>query len=62
MIAEEKYSELSEHIGSVLPLLNEKQKRIFLASEAISLGYGGVKIIPSVPYYSFARTVSVRAL
>jgi hypothetical protein len=48
MIAEEKYSELSEHIGSVLPLLNEKQKRIFLASEAISLGYGGVKIIPSV--------------
>lgn len=45
MITEEKYSELSEHIGRVLPLLNEKQKRIFLASEAISLGYGGVKII-----------------
>jgi transposase len=29
----------------MLPLLDEKQKRIYLATEAESIGYGGVKII-----------------
>lgn len=29
----------------MLPLLNEKQKRIYLATEAIALGYGGIKSI-----------------
>ena len=34
---------MEEHIKTVLPLLNEKQKRLFLASCANSLGHGGVK-------------------
>ena len=34
---------MEEHIKSVLPYLNEKQKRLFLASCANTLGWGGVK-------------------
>jgi len=34
-----------KRITTMLPLLNEKQKRIFLALEAESIGYGGVKLI-----------------
>jgi len=34
---------MEEHIKSVLPYLNEKQRRIFLASCANTLGWGGVK-------------------
>jgi transposase len=33
---------LAEKLQSVLPYLNEKQRRILLASEARSLGYGGI--------------------
>ena len=29
----------------MLPLLDEKQKRIYLATEAEGLGYGGIKAI-----------------
>jgi hypothetical protein len=29
----------------MLPLLNEKQRRLYLAAEAQSLGYGGLKAI-----------------
>ena len=34
---------MEEHIKSVLPYLNERQKRVFLASCANTLGWGGVK-------------------
>jgi len=34
---------MEEHIKTLLPHLNEKQKRLFLASCANSLGWGGVK-------------------
>lgn len=34
---------MEEHIKTILPLLNEKQKRLFLASCANTLGHGGVK-------------------
>jgi len=34
---------MDEHIKAVLPHLNEKQRRLFLASCANSLGWGGVK-------------------
>jgi len=34
-----------DRILTVLPLLNEKQRRIYLASEAIALGRGGIKEI-----------------
>lgn len=33
---------LAEKLQSVLPYLNEKQRRLLLASEARSLGYGGI--------------------
>jgi transposase len=33
---------MEERIKMMMPLLNEKQKRLFLASEAISFGYGGI--------------------
>jgi DNA-binding MurR/RpiR family transcriptional regulator len=36
---------LRNKIQKILPILNEKQKRIFLASEAQSLGYGGISKI-----------------
>jgi hypothetical protein len=43
-----KYEETTEHIMRMLPVLNEKQKRIFLASESIAYGYGGVKIMSKI--------------
>ena len=36
---------LKEKIEQILPAFNEKQKRLFLASEANSLGYGGISKI-----------------
>ena len=35
-------SKLAEKLNSILPYLNERQKRLLLAAEARSLGYGGV--------------------
>lgn len=39
---------LSKHIERVLPLLDENQKRKFLASEAILLGRGGIQEISAI--------------
>lgn len=39
---------LSEHIKRVLPWLDEDQRRKFLASEAISLGRGGIQEISAI--------------
>ncbi len=39
---------LSKHIERVLPLLDESQKRKFLASEAILLGRGGIQEISAI--------------
>ena len=39
---------MEEHIKSLLPYLNEKQKRLFLASCANTLGWGGVKKVCEV--------------
>ena len=33
---------MEDRIKMMLPLLNERQKRLFLASEAMSFGYGGI--------------------
>lgn len=41
-------SRLSEHINRVLPWLDESQKRKFLASEAISIGRGGIQEISAI--------------
>ena len=39
---------LTEHINRVLPWLDEDQRRKFLASEAISLGRGGIQEISAI--------------
>lgn len=41
-------TKLSEHIKRVLPWLDEDQRRKFLASEAISLGRGGIQEISAI--------------
>jgi transposase len=43
-----KGKEYAEHIKRMLAVLNEKQRRIFLASEAIASGHGGVKLINEI--------------
>ena len=35
-------------IRKMLPLLNEKQKRLYLASEAEAIGYGGVSAVSRI--------------
>ena len=42
---------MEEHIKTLLPYLNEKQKRLFLASCANSLGWGGVKTVCEISGY-----------
>ena len=41
----DKEAIIQERIGTVLPLLDERQKRLFLASEARSIGWGGISLI-----------------
>ena len=41
-------TKLAEHIKRVLPWLDEDQRRKFLASEAISLGRGGIQEISAI--------------
>ena len=39
---------MEERIKTMLPLLNEYQKRIFLASEAMSYGWGGIQKVSEI--------------
>jgi len=39
---------VEEHIKEILPLLNEKQRRLFLASCANTLGEGGIKKVSEI--------------
>ena len=39
---------MEEGIKTMMPLLNEKQRRIFLASEAMSYGYGGISTVSRI--------------
>lgn len=48
--------ELAEKIGMLLPCLNEKQRRLYLASEALAAGRGGISAV------SRASGVSRRAI
>jgi len=40
--------ELEERVVRMLPQLNEKKKRLFLANEAMSHGYGGVSLLSQI--------------
>jgi len=39
---------IENRIKTMLPLLNEKQKRIYLATEAESIGYGGISQVSRI--------------
>lgn len=39
---------MENRIKRMLPLLNERQKRLFLASEALSYGHGGISLISRI--------------
>jgi len=41
-------SGLATKINTMLPLLDEKQKRVFLALEANAIGRGGVKLLHEI--------------
>jgi transposase len=45
---ETNVGELKNRIKTMLPILDEKQRRIFLATEAKSLGYGGISRISEI--------------
>jgi hypothetical protein len=42
------YEALSTKISNILPTLNEKQRRLYLANEAIAIGYGGISLISNL--------------
>jgi hypothetical protein len=42
------YEELRNRIARMLPLLDERQRRIFLATEALAIGHGGVKTVSEI--------------
>ena len=44
----ENWDAIEKRVSTMLPLLDEKQKRIFLALEAENIGYGGVKLIHEI--------------
>jgi len=48
IIAKDKREVLENRILPILPLLDERQKRLYLANEAKSLGYGGVSAIHEI--------------
>ena len=39
---------IKQRIDTMLPYLNEKQSRLYLANEAISYGWGGITLISSL--------------
>jgi len=48
---------LKEKLSVLLPSLNEKQRRLLVGAEAISLGYGGIKFLSEITGMS-ANTVA----
>jgi hypothetical protein len=39
---------IKERIGTMIPILNERQRRLFLASEARAIGRGGITQISGI--------------
>ena len=42
------YEELARKINQMIPILNEKQLRRYLGSEAEALGFGGIAIVSKI--------------
>jgi hypothetical protein len=51
---------MEERIKRMLPMLDERQKRLFLANEAISYGYGGISLISRIS--GMSRTTITKAV
>jgi hypothetical protein len=51
---------MEEHIQRMLPLLDERQKRLFLASEAKAIGYRGISIVSRIS--GMSRTTITRGM
>lgn len=45
---DEKIKKLRKKLSGILPLLNEKHRRLLVGAEALSIGYGGVKILSDI--------------
>jgi hypothetical protein len=41
-------AKLRKKLSGILPLLNEKQRRMLVGAEALSLGYGGIKTLSNI--------------
>lgn len=44
----ENLKKLRKKLSGILPSLNEKQKRLLVGAEALSIGYGGIKILSTL--------------
>ncbi|MDR1934272.1 MAG: ISAzo13 family transposase, partial [Candidatus Accumulibacter sp.] len=51
---------MEERIHRMLPILDERQKRLFLANEAISYGHGGISLISRMS--GMSRTTLTKAI
>ncbi len=39
---------LRKKLSGILPLLNERHRRLLVGDEALAIGYGGVKIVSDI--------------
>ena len=46
--AMDKNNQIKQRIDTILPYLNEKQSRLYLANEALSYGWGGISLISNL--------------
>ena len=45
---DEKTARLRKKLAGVLPLLNERHRRLLIGAEAVSIGYGGITILAKI--------------
>lgn len=51
---------MEERIKRMLPILNEREKRLYLANEAISYGHGGISLVSQIS--GMSRTTITKAI
>jgi hypothetical protein len=51
---------MEERIQRMLPILDERQKRLFLANEALSYGRGGISLVSRIS--GMSRTTITKAV
>jgi len=56
----EKKNIMEERIQRMMPILNERQKRLYLANEAISYGRGGISLVSRIS--GMSRTTIAKAI